>query len=166
MAKIAHKTALLLTVFAFLLSGCAIKAYDGAYLQYSEISKISSTTHHGPSAGLAVGVLPIIVPFPPFIIPMLGSRSTHTTTVIEIDGYKKSGFLPFKVSSGKHLAKVKYQNQSKPQNKPIFLPIEFVSKGGSNYKIYAEQKEDKNYVWVLEYFLDKSEKLIAGEMPP
>ena len=150
----------LVIVLALLLSGCGtIKAYEGPELTKSEISVIDGHYSHGWMVAM-IGILPIPMTF------------RHETRVFEIDGRSGGGGWPYHVLPGQHTAKVRYTD-----NHPVnlcgqfgcifgykaSLTINFATEAGHEYRIPAERRDERDWIWVEDI---TSGKVVAGEKPP
>ena len=150
----------LVVVLALVMSGCGtIKAYDGPELPQSEISVLDSRHSHGWMLAFW-GILPI----------PLSVR--HDTNVLEVDGHKSKGVYPYHLRPGQHTAKVRYTGNA-PVNlcgqfgciftQEAVLTISFTTEAGHEYRILAERRDERNWIWVE----DKTTgKVVAGEKPP
>ena len=154
----------LVVLFALLLSGCGtIKAYEGPELTKSEISVIDSRHSHGWMVAF-MGVLPI-----PLSI-------RHSTIVLIVDGHKGRGVYPYHVLPGQHTAKVRYTGTAPVDLCGAFagiggcifqyeasLTINFTTEAGHEYRIPAERRDERDWIWVEDI---TSGKVVAGEKPP
>ena len=151
-------------VLALLSSGCAIKAYEGPELPKSEIATIYPFVNSGAVLGLFFGVVPL---------PAI----RHKTLVYEIDGKDVSYRGLVYVLPGRHSVKVDYWRR--PDTTMCIgsivgdacvlnyetrdLSISFTAKAGHDYRIPAERRGEKNWIWVEDA---KTGKVVAGEKPP
>ena len=146
-------------LLALLSTGCTMKAYEGPELPKSEIAVLREVHQHGV-------VLKI-----PLSIPML--RPKHVTTIIEIDGKSVSGTpvegATIHILPGQHSARVHYFRSpgvslfAFPNYETRDLSIGFKAKAGHQYRIPAERRGERNWIWAVDV---KSGKVVAGEMPP
>ena len=149
----------LVIVPALLLSGCAtIKAYEGPELTKSEISVIDGYYSHGWMVGM-FGILPIPMTF------------RHETRVLEIDGRSGGGGWPYHVLPGQHSARVIYSRYPHVtlcsylciSNYSSGLSIDFTAEAGHEYRIPAERRDERDWIWVEDI---TTGKVVAGEKPP
>ena len=150
---------------ALLLLGCSMikvdKVYEGPELTKSELSVIEKNYSHGWMLGLW-GILPIPMSF------------RHSTDVLEIDGHKSAGYRygSYHVRPGQHMAKVRYVGHGPvdlcSEFECIFahrasLTINFTTEAGHEYRIPAERRGERNWIWVEDI---TTGKVVAGEKPP
>ncbi len=149
-------------VLALLSSGCTMKAYEGPKLPRSEIAVLDGMHQHG-------GVLAFfyIVPFPNY---------KHQTEIIEIDGKQRSVGRVIHVLPGKHTARVYYNRKPNvtlcagyyvisgciENYETRDLSIDFMVEAGHEYRIPAERRNERNWIWVEDV---TSGKVVAGEKP-
>lgn len=149
----------LVVVLALLLSGCGtIKAYEGPELPKSEISVIDADYGHGLMLAF-FGILPIPVSF------------RHGTNVLIVDGHKGIR-APYHILPGQHTARVLYIRNAPVDLCSLFgcffeyraiLTIKFTTEAGHEYRIPAERRGERNWIWVEDI---TSGKVVAGEKPP
>ena len=150
----------LVVLFALLLSGCGtIKVYEGPELTKSEISVIDSRHSHGWMVAFA-GVLPI----------PLSMR--HSTIVLIVDGHDGVGVYPYHVLPGQHTATVYYTGTAPVDlcgttgcifQYEAILTINFTTEAGHEYRIPAERRDERDWIWVEDV---TTGKVVAGEKPP
>ncbi len=153
----------LVVALALLLLGCSTiqKVYEGPELTKSELSVIEKNYSHSWMLGM-FGVLPI-----PLSI-------RHSTDVLEIDGHQSDGFKygSYHVRTGQHTAKVRYVGHGPVDLCGQFgclfqhqasLTINFTTEAGHEYRIPAERRGERDWIWVEDI---TSGKVIAGEKPP
>ena len=142
------------------LWGCVTtKAYEGPELTKSEVSVIHVTYRHGVFIGI-FGMFPIPGP-------------RHNTTVTKLDDYGTPWLGgEFRVRPGQHSATVVYIGRS-----PVDLcsglgcvfqhwaklVIDFTTEAGHEYRIPAERRDGRDWIWVEDITIGKA---IAGEKPP
>ncbi len=149
-------------MLALLVSGCTtMKAYEGPELPKSEIAVLHSVDPHGES----FVITPVPIPF--------GSK--HITFIDELDGKD----LPTPLSDrihilpGQHSARVSYIRYPDVTFcfglGPCFanyqtrdLSIDFTAEAGHEYRIPAERRGERNWIWVEDV---TSGKVVAGEKP-
>ncbi len=154
-------------MLALLVSGCGtMKAYEGPELPKSEIAVLHHTDRHGE-----VWLLNYIVPIP-------GSK--HISFIDEIDGKGVDLSERIHILPGQHSARVTYQRNPDVAfcvtAPPIFLSgpcfgiyqtrdlsIDFTAEAGHEYRIPAERRGERNWIWVEDV---TSGKVVAGEKPP
>jgi hypothetical protein len=147
----------LVVVLALLLSGCGMKAYEGPELPRSEIAVIDRWYWHGSILTFA-GILPVWHP-------------RHEARVYEIDGTQAPGYR-FHVRPGEHSVTVGYKKNISVTlcgytgcigEYRTRLSINFTAEAGHEYRIPAERRDERNWIWVE----DKTTgKVVAGEKPP
>ena len=151
----------LVIVLALLLSGCGtIKAYEGPELTKSEISVIDGHYSHGWMVAM-FGILPI----------PLSVR--HETVVLAVDGKQGKGFgFSYHVRPGQHTAKVRYTGHGPVDLCSEFgcifshkasLTINFATEAGHEYRIPAERRDERDWIWVEDI---TTGKVVGGEKPP
>jgi len=159
-ALLAASGKLLLSVLAvWALSACSPwKAYNGADLPDTEVAIIERIHSHGWMLGM-FGVLPIPVKF------------RHWTRVISIDGSGGSGF-DIHVRPDHHYAIVDYHIEHPVDwcssfgclnTETATLTIDFTAEAGQRYRILAERREARDWIWVENV---ATGKMTAGEQPP
>ncbi len=145
----------LVVVLELLSSGCTMKAYEGPELPRSEIAVIERRYGHG-------GVLQLMG----FFLPI--PRDRHRTVIVKIDG-KRPGGTEFHILPGQHTAKVRYWRYPDvylwgiPNYRTRDLSIDFTAEAGHEYRIPAERRGERNWIWVEDI---TSGKVVAGEKPP
>lgn len=155
---------------ALLIPGCATKApmqaYEGPELSKSEVAQLYRATTNGAALGFDLG---------PVSLPLLWPCHKHETTVIKIDGKNSRPGSDILVLAGQHTARVLYvryprvilgSNASalcKPDYETSNLSINFTAKSGHKYRIPAERRGERNWIWVEDVM---SGQVIAGEKPP
>ena len=149
----------LVIVLALLSSGCTIKAYEGPELPRSEIAVLDAGHVHGRVLGLVA-----IIPIPAY---------KHKTSIAEIDGKTKGPGTEIHVLPGQHSVRVFYQRFPDVALCGYFgcianystsdLSIDFTVEAGHEYRIPAERRGQRNWIWVEDV---KSGKVVAGEKPP
>ncbi len=152
----------LVVATAVLGSGCAMKAYQGPVLPKSEIAVLHKKVWRGKSLGLM-----FIVPYPIF---------KHRTNIYEIDGKRGLG-SPIHILPGRHSAKVRYRKSPEVAFCGFYFPIAgcigsytlrdfsivFMAEAGHEYRIPAERRDKRDWVWVEDI---TTGKVVAGEQPP
>ncbi len=144
----------LVVALALLSSGCTMKAYEGPELPRSEIAVIDRWHEHG-------GVLELMGVFP---IP----RGRHRTVIVKIAG-KRPGGIQFHILPGQHTAKVLYQRYPDvslwgiTNYKTRDISIDFTAEAGHEYRIPAERRDERDWIWVEDV---TTGKVVAGEKPP
>ena len=138
-----------------------MKAYEGPELPKSEIAVLHHAARHDLAFGLA-----LIVPFPCF---------KHETLITEIDGKHKQPGTEIHIRPGEHTAIVQYVRHFDvtplPSTVAFCLPsyfssdlsIKFTTKAGHEYRIPAERRGARNWIWVEDI---TTGKVVAGEKPP
>jgi len=158
-------------VLALLSSGCATKAYEGPELPKSKIAILNTTYTH-------TNVFAVVFP-----VPAAGHK--HATSVREIDTTEVRLTRYIHILPGSHTAKVNYWRY--PAVKLcIFaiisiecvhnyfsrdLSIDFTAKAGHEYRIPAERRGERNWIWVEDITESKTNgkvvvEVVAGEKPP
>lgn len=152
----------LMVALALLLSGCAMKAYKGPELPKSKIAVLHQKDWRGKSLGLL-----FIVPYPLY---------KHRARIYEIDGHRGLG-SPIHILPGRHTAKVRYQKSPKLAFCGFYLALSgcvgsytkrnlsiiFMAEAGHEYRIPAERRDKRNWIWVEDI---TSGRVVAGEKPP
>ena len=149
-------------LLAVLVSGCAMKAYEGPERPKSEIAELRQVHQQG---------VVLKVPFGP------GLLTKHVATIIEIDG-KSVTFIWTKwatihILPGQHSVRVFYlrfpdvalcgDGGCIANYTTGDLSIDFTAEAGHEYRIPAERRDERNWIWVE----DKTTgKVVAGEKPP
>jgi len=151
-----------------------MKAYEGPELPRSEIAVLHAGYRHGETVTLmGVGVLFV------FPLPVIASVKKHQTLIVELDG-KKTAFSEAHILPGQHSAKVRYIRY--PDVAFCFggcfwdyqtrdLSIDFTAKAGHEYRIPAERRGERNWIWVEDITESKTNgevvvEVVAGEKPP
>ena len=149
-------------ILAMLSSGCAMKAYEGPELTKSEIAVLNGLHRHG-------GVLSFL-----FIVPLPAFK--HVTRIIEIDGKERRVGRQIHVLPGKHTARVHYLRKPNvtlcggglfgggciEDYETRDLSIDFVAEAGHEYRIPAERRGERNWIWSEDVM---SGNVVAGEKP-
>ena len=142
-------------VLALLSSGCSIKAYEGPELPKSEIAIIYQ--YYVFDVGGLFGVVPL-------------PTKRHRTQVYEIDGKDMPNRGWVYVLPGRHSVKVDYSCFGGIAGDVCFLnyktrdlSIDFTAKAGHQYRIPAERRGEKNWIWVEDA---KNGDVVAGGKPP
>ena len=152
----------LMVACALLLSACAMKAYRGPQLPKSEIAVVHKKNWRGQSLGFL-----FMVPYPLY---------KHRASVYEINGRRGLG-SPIHIRPGRHTAKVRYEKSPRVAFCGIYPPISgcvgsytkrnlsivFVAEAGHEYRIPAERRHKRTWIWVVDI---TSGKVVAGEKPP
>ena len=139
-----------------------MKAYEGPELPKSEIAVLRHAAMHGGVFGLL------------FILPIPFYK--HETLLIEIDGKKRSAGREVHILPGQHTARVWYTRYPDvtfcaasyfggaciPNYQTRDLSIDFMAEAGHEYRIPAERRDERNWIWVEDV---KSGKVVAGEKP-
>ena len=167
-------------VLALLSSGCATtmkKAYEGPELPRSEIAVLVGKYRYGGALTVA-----LVVPLP---------RYRHETEIYEVDGKLVSGDSTsvqhnIHVLPGQHSVKVIYTRLPdvefcaptvlgaacyKKDDEFHDLSIDFTAKAGHEYRIPAERRGERNWIWVEDITESKTNgevvvEVVAGEKPP
>ena len=137
-----------------------MKAYEGPELPKSEIAVLHRMDRHGEALGLF------------FIVPIPGVK--HITEVAEIDGKNVKLAARFHILPGNHTVSVSYMRYPDVTFclglGPCFgiyqtrdLSIDFTAEAGHEYRIPAERRGERNWIWVEDV---TSGKVVAGEKPP
>ena len=144
-------------MLALLSSGCAMKAYEGPELPRSELAVIDRWHSHGSILAF-FGILPVWHP-------------RHQTRVYEIDGTDGPGYR-YHVRPGEHSVTVGYTEYTNPalcsglgctRSYSTSLSISFTAEAGHEYRIPAERRDERNWIWVEDI---TTGKVVAGEKPP
>ncbi len=145
-------------VLALLSSGCTMKAYEGPELAKSEIAVLDGFYRHGGILGLFG-----IVPLPAY---------RHRTRINEIDGKRVVMERNIHIRPGQHFARVRYSRLPKVALCGYFgciedystsdLSIDFTAEAGREYRIPAERRDERNWIWVEDI---TTGKVVAGEKP-
>ena len=131
--------------------------YEGPELPRSEIAVIDRRHGHGGVLGL-MGFFPL-----PF--------DRHRTMIVKIDG-KRPGGIQFHILPGQHSARVYYERLPDVtlcsgwgciSNYSSDLSIDFTAEAGHEYRIPAERRDERDWIWVEDI---TSGKVVAGEKPP
>ncbi len=148
-------------MLALLVSGCGtMKAYEGPELPKSEIAVLHRIDSHGKTL-----VLLLVVPLP-------GVK--HQTVVAEIDGKNVNLAARYHILPGNHTVSVSYTRFPDVGlcvglacfpvlDETHDLSINFVAEAGHEYRIPAERRGERNWIWVEDV---TSGKVVAGEKPP
>ena len=145
------------------MKAVVIHLYGGPKLTKPEIAKIHRAHKYGVTLGFQGAFPP--VPWPCY---------RHEAIVTEIDGIDTQPGRDLHILPGRHLARVlyiKYPDLSDSTLsvacKPIYetsdLSIKFTAKAGHEYRIPAERRGERNFIWVEDA---KTGKVVAGEKPP
>ncbi|MEE8223669.1 MAG: hypothetical protein V3S59_05140 [Alphaproteobacteria bacterium] len=151
----------LVLVLALLSSGCAMKAYEGPELPRSEIAVLDAMHQHGGVLQIDPGIWPI----PLFFVP----NYKHQTFIIEIDGNERNVGREIHVLPGQHTVRVHYFRRPDvtligiPNYETRDLSIDFTAEAGHEYRIPAERRGERNWIWVED---TATGKVVAGEKPP
>ena len=142
----------------FYLCG-TMRAYEGPELPKSEIAVLDGIHFHGGAIGLFGGGFPIIIPMPVY---------KHRTYIIKVDEFDRELNRWVHILPGQHTATVHYW---RTPDVSLFgfsnyetrdLSIDFVAEAGHEYRIPAERRGERNWIWVEDL---TSGKLVAGEKP-
>ena len=103
----------------------------------------------------------------PFPVPK------HVTEIAEIDGKNVNRGTRVHILPGSHTVSVSYAKYSDvnlcvglaclPPSEGLDLSIDFMAEAGHEYRIPAERRGERNWIWVEDV---TSGKVIAGEKPP
>ncbi len=153
-------------LLALLSSGCAtMKAYEGPELPRSEIAVLDVGHRHGGVLGLIYGIVPV-------------PAYRHRTYIYEIDGKKKGLRREIHILPGQHTARVHYWRNPDvtfcvggyagsdgciANYETRDLSIDFTAEAGHEYRIPAERRDERNWIWVEDI---TTGKVVAGEKPP
>ena len=157
-------------VLALLSSGCTtmMNAYEGPELPKSEIAVLVGKYRYGG----ALTVL-LVVPLP---------KIRHETEIYDVDGKLVSDSSTsvqhnIHVLPGQHSVKVMYRRHPdvefclptfvqivcfKKDDEYYDLSIDFTAKAGHEYRIPAERRGERNWIWVEDV---ETGKVVAGEKP-
>ena len=106
-------------------------------------------------------------------IPVPVSRYKHVTSIDEIDGVN-AGRKRIHILPGSHTVSVSYWRKTSVtlcvdpvgcanDYHTLDLSIDFMAKAGHEYRIPAERRDERNWIWVEDI---TTGKVVAGEKPP
>lgn len=145
-----------------------MQAYEGPERPEVKLAALDRWSRHGVFAGLDPGSASVqAVPLP---------RYRHQTVIYRIDGLETGWARRIYLLPGRHTALVEYQRRPDalscrlgacvPDYRSRGLAITFTARAGRLYRIRAERKRGRNWVWVEEVTEDaQSGGVIAGERP-
>ncbi len=156
-------------VLLLAVSACAMQAYEGPERPEARLAGLEGWSRHGVFAGFDpgyAGVLPTALP-----------RYRHQTAVYEIDGRRTGWARRIYLLPGRHVARVEYQRLPEalscrlggcvPDFRQRGLTVAFTARAGRAYRIKAERKRGRTWVWVEDVTETAgSGPAVGGARPP
>lgn len=155
--------------FVLLLSGCAMKAYEGAARSDDQIAVIERWSRHGAFPGFEPGSSAIQ--------PSAVQRYRHHAVVTQVDGQPVGAVRRIEVLPGRRRVRVDYARRPAalscrtgacaPDYRRRNLAVAFRAMAGRTCRIRAERAGGRDWIWVEAVGQGgQAAAVVAGSRPP